>query len=147
MAVDKTDEVAAPANVSRPKPLRLAGCQPGSESLVFDRAVALERVEGDEELLRDVVGVFLECCGPMLDDVWQASAQGDLRAAERAAHTLKGSLANIAANEAWGSASELETLAREGRWGDVGAASKRLEQALGRLQPSLEAYLETATAA
>ncbi|HEY6291275.1 MAG TPA: Hpt domain-containing protein [Terriglobia bacterium] len=115
-----------------------------AEPLVFDRAVALDRVEGDWELLREVIGIFLECCAPMLAEVWQASARGDMKATERAAHALKGSLASLAANEAWGLAAELEELAREAGRQGMPAAFKRLEQALERLRPSLQAVLESA---
>lgn len=144
MALDQSHELAVPEGLSRPLTRRTAPSHSGSECLVFDRAVALDRVEGDTELLSEVISVFLESSGPMLADVQQANALGDLRATERAAHALKGSLASLAANEAWGLAAEIESLAREGRSHDVAAASGRLEQALGRLQPSLEAFLASA---
>lgn len=109
---------------------------------VFDRKAALERVEGDSELLREMATVFLDNCDAMLNDLRRAHASGDARGLERAAHALKGCLANLAANEACQSAANLERLSREKDVDNLTGACAHLEQALERLRPAMDALLE-----
>jgi two-component system, sensor histidine kinase and response regulator len=109
---------------------------------VFDCEAALERVEGDSDLLREMAMVFLENCDAMLDDVRRAAASRDARGLERAAHALKGCLANLAANEAWKSAAQVERLSREKDVDNLTGACAQLEQAVERLRPAMEALLE-----
>jgi len=108
---------------------------------VFDRNTALDRVEGDLDLLREMAGVFLENCDAMLDDVRRAAASLDARALERAAHALKGCLANLAADEAWHSAANVESLGREKHLDRVPEACSQLVQAIERLRPTMDALL------
>jgi HPt (histidine-containing phosphotransfer) domain-containing protein len=52
----------------------------------------LERLGGDEKLLHEVIGIFLEEVPQHLAGLEQAIAQGDARAVEEIAHKLKGEL-------------------------------------------------------
>jgi two-component system, sensor histidine kinase and response regulator len=113
-----------------------------SEYAVFDRNAALDRVEGDSDLLREMAAVFLENCDAMLDDVRRAAASRDARALERGAHALKGCLANLAADEAWHAAAHVESLGREKDLDRVPEACSQLEQAVERLRPAMDALLE-----
>jgi CheY-like chemotaxis protein/HPt (histidine-containing phosphotransfer) domain-containing protein len=56
----------------------------------FNLALALESVEGDEELLRDVIAVFLEECPQLLRDLALAVQTQDSSTLRRQAHTIKG---------------------------------------------------------
>jgi two-component system, sensor histidine kinase and response regulator len=113
-----------------------------SESAVFDSQAALERVEGDSDLLREMVSVFLESSEAMMDDIRRAATNQDARGAERAAHALKGCLANLSANEAWQSAALVEKLGREGVFDGLALACGQLESAMERLRPAMSALLE-----
>ena len=64
---------------------------------VFDYADFLARIDGDVELLKEVIEIFLEDTPRLLSDLYTAIERNDLVAAERAAHTLKGAAANISA--------------------------------------------------
>ncbi|HXJ91778.1 MAG TPA: response regulator [Terriglobia bacterium] len=109
---------------------------------VFDRNAALDRVEGDSDLLREMAAVFLENCDAMLDDVRRAAASHDARALERAAHAMKGCLANLAADEAWHASAHVESFGREKNLDRMPEACSQLEQAIGRLRPEMESLLE-----
>lgn len=109
---------------------------------VFDHRAALERVEGDSDLLREMATVFLENCDAMLDNVRRAAASRDARSLERAAHALKGCLANLSADEAWQAAALVEKLGRENVFECVPGASAQLESAVERLRPAMDALLE-----
>ena len=52
----------------------------------------LERVGGDEDLLREIAGLMVEECPKLLGDLQGAIAAGDTGRVKLAAHTLKGSL-------------------------------------------------------
>jgi HPt (histidine-containing phosphotransfer) domain-containing protein len=53
---------------------------------------ALGRVEGEAELLRELIGLFLDDSAKLLSEVRGSVVCGDEKALERAAHKLKGPL-------------------------------------------------------
>lgn len=57
---------------------------------IFDRKTALEQMGGDEELMVELVELFLEDLPERLQEIEAALAAGDAEALSRAAHTLKG---------------------------------------------------------
>ena len=104
---------------------------------VFDRARSLERFEGDEELLRELISLFLEDCPRMLGDLDEAIRTDDVAEAGHAAHALKGSMSNFDAFEAVEVASRLEAAGRVGSlatareiYPDLLAAVNRFRDAL-----------------
>lgn len=105
----------------------------------LDESVALNRVGGDVELLREVVGLFLDDYPHSLEKIRDAVAAGDQAGLEHHAHSLKGSVSTFGAKEAFEAALALE---KQGRTGDLSGAAerlRRLEQALVALRPELEA--------
>jgi HPt (histidine-containing phosphotransfer) domain-containing protein len=104
---------------------------------ILDTATALERVEGDVELLRELAEMFLEHAPVMMAEVRDAWARRDAAALQRAAHALKGSAANLAAVAVCDAAKHLELL---GRGGDLGAGDvlmADLELEMARLEAAL----------
>lgn len=81
--------------------------------VLWDRAKALERLEGDEELLREVVGIFLENKPKMLAQMEQALLEQTQKKLELAAHGLKGELAYLGVVEASETARHLEEMGRK----------------------------------
>ena len=145
MALQTSDTVHRPP--SNERSVQNGAILPGtsaasSECAVFDCQAALERVEGDSDLLREMVTVFLESCDAMLDDIRQAATHRDAHGVESAAHALKGCLANLSANEAWQSAALVERLGREKVFDGMAGAYGQLESALERLRPAMSALLE-----
>ena len=105
----------------------------------LDESVALSRVGGDVELLREVVGLFLDDYPQSLDLIRDAVARGDQSSLERHAHSLKGSVSTFGAQEAYDAATALE---KQGRTGDLSCAPeglRRLEHAMIALRPELVA--------
>jgi len=64
---------------------------------VFDYEDFLDRIDGDVDLLKEVIEIFLEDMPGLLADLYAAIKHGDAASVERAAHTLKGATANISA--------------------------------------------------
>jgi PAS domain S-box-containing protein len=140
----------APVAAAQPDSARTAtqsgpesGAVPGPPAL--DREAALERLGGDVNLLSELASLFLGNSDSMLAKIREASACGDALALERAAHALKGSVGNFAAEEAYQAALDVEYHARQGLLTGAAEACERLERAMVRLRPCIEALAETVT--
>jgi PAS domain S-box-containing protein len=81
---------------------------------VFDRPAALIRSGNDEELLGELIGLFLESTPQTLSDLSTCLEAGDLKGAERHAHSLKGASANLGALATQQAALETERAAKSG---------------------------------
>ncbi len=104
----------------------------------LDREMALSRVEGDADLLKEIAALFLGDYPKALQELHEAVAQGDAKHAERAAHGLKGSVANFGARAAVEAARTIEHMARAEKLADVTPVLEQLKEALEALRPELE---------
>lgn len=105
----------------------------------LNRALALERVGGDEELLREIAVLFLEDCPSLMTKIDQAVAANDAPNLERAAHSLKGSVANFGSDAAYQAAFDLEQIGRFKNLEHVQEAHARLISVMREVCPELEA--------
>jgi HPt (histidine-containing phosphotransfer) domain-containing protein len=108
-----------------------------NDILVLNRALALSRVGGDEDLLREIAGLFLEDYPQLVDKIRAALESNDAHALERASHSLKGSVANFCADSAYQAALELERIGRANDMAHAREAYERLDASLKSLQPEL----------
>ena len=111
-----------------------------SKPIFFDMAVALERVGGDEHLLREVAQLLLDEYPKALLKVQESVRTSDAKSLDRSAHSLKGSVANFGAKEAFNAALRLEELGRGERLDEAPQALAELESALERLKPELAQF-------
>lgn len=103
-----------------------------------DRALALSRVGGDAELLKEIAQLFLDDYPRVLDELRDALARGDAKTVERTAHGLKGSVSNFGAQNAVDAARTIEALGRAEQLAEVTQVIHTLELALAALRPELE---------
>lgn len=103
-----------------------------------DLNLALERVGGDEELLRELAGLFLGDYPRQLGIIDDALARDDLKCAEREAHSVKGAVANFGAAGASESARVLEFAARDGRRDQLAPCLGSLRRHLALVHAELE---------
>lgn len=87
---------------------------------IFNLEEALSRVDGDRELLADLINMFLEESPKELASVRAAQARQDAAGLASAAHKLKGSVMQFCAQPLFESVKRLEVL---GRAGDLTAAA------------------------
>jgi PAS domain S-box-containing protein len=105
----------------------------------LDEAVALSRVGGDADLLREVAELFLSDYPNTLDKIRGAVAGSDATALEHSAHSLKGSVSTFGAQRAFEAALALEQQGRSGNLAGAPDGLRKLEEALQALRPELEA--------
>jgi two-component system, sensor histidine kinase and response regulator len=105
---------------------------------VIDRTALLAGMDGNRQLLRELVRLFLADCPQGLADIKEAIRRGDAGALGRAAHTLKGSVGNFEAKNAFMAAQRLETMGRDGDLDNAGKALVTLESELRLLTAELE---------
>jgi two-component system, sensor histidine kinase and response regulator len=109
-----------------------------AHSEIIDRAMILDRVGGDEELMHEITAIFLEEYPSLIEEIQAAVSVVDAKRLERAAHSLKGSVANFGATGATQAAYRLETIGRRGEMHLAAAALNDLLTEFRALQPALE---------
>lgn len=104
---------------------------------IIDRPKFLEQAEGDPQLLRRLVAVFLTQTPLDLAAVRDAISVDDASQLAIAAHALKGSLSNFYCEAATRSTLELEAMAVACRLGQAGPVYAELERAIQDMTPQL----------
>jgi len=117
---------------------------PPPEEGVLDWSVALTAVNGDRQLLREIILAFLEEGPRLIKEIRAAVAAKDADSLRRAAHTLKGSMRYFGASRSFDRAYELETLAYRHELDEAPARAAELEAEVDRLIPALEAFVAPA---
>ena len=105
----------------------------------LDHALALERVGGDERLLREIAVLFLDECPRVMAEIRSAVGAGDTVALELAAHSLKGSVGNFGADRVFQAALRLEATGRSRDLSSARDALSDLVSAMDSLRPALVA--------
>jgi PAS domain S-box-containing protein len=106
----------------------------------WDLGTAMEAVDGDEGLLRDVIGVFLEECPNLLRDLETAIRRHEAVGVQRGAHTIKGATRIFGSPRVAAVAIEMEQAGRDGRLADAEQLLPTLHAAVARLADSLRQF-------
>ncbi len=128
MASDRLRQESDEAGTARPE-------------CALDREGALERLDGDWELLRDVARTFRVEAPRLLGLIREAVAAGDAAGLRRAAHTLHGSAGVFAAVGIVSLARRLEEVGISGRMEEAPAA---LAELAAHLDPFLASLADLA---
>jgi HPt (histidine-containing phosphotransfer) domain-containing protein len=108
--------------------------------VVFDKSSALERVDGDADLLRELAALFLEEVPALLAAAESAVERSDGAALRQAAHSLKGSASNLSALAAAAAARQLEQMGAAHDFATARDAFAVLAREVERLKPALAAF-------
>ena len=101
---------------------------PEADDAVFDRAVLIERLLGDEDLAGEILDDYLERTPSMIVALKEALGDGDRAATERQAHSMKGASASIGAGALHAIASRIEQAGRAGNLDEAGSLISKLEK-------------------
>jgi two-component system, sensor histidine kinase and response regulator len=110
---------------------------PSPHAEQLDRASLLDRVEGDQELLAEMIQLFLADAPQLLGAMRHALLLGDMILLERSAHSMKGAAGNMSALVTANAAQQLEQSAKKGDTELSKGYLAALEGAVERLIPVL----------
>ena len=111
--------------------------QTGPDTPIVDPEALLSRLDGDAELLQQLIDIFLTESKPMLEEVADAVKRGDAGSLERAAHKLKGAISVFGAAKVVGAAQALEKMGKEWDLGEARHALRELEGQMAGLEAAL----------
>ncbi|HEV2617193.1 MAG TPA: response regulator [Candidatus Acidoferrales bacterium] len=109
-----------------------------SDSL--NTAELLEQVQGDRELLAEIVQLFESGLPAILQGLRESIARGDAPEIARIAHTLRGSVGNFGRRGAYRAVEQMEKLAKEGDIAETAKALVAVESELESLLAALESF-------
>jgi two-component system, sensor histidine kinase and response regulator len=111
-----------------------------SQESAFNVAEVLQRTEGDESLLRELVQLFRDGAPAMMSEIRRCIETSDSPGLERSAHMLRGACASLGAGPVARVAGRLESLGRNGSWSEAAAELAELEREAVRLDRELVNY-------
>jgi len=115
-----------------------------SEDTVFDRQELLDRVDGDWDLLREVVGIFAADSVKLMAEIRDAISREDHVCLNHAAHTLKGAVSNFSVRAPFELSLKLEVSAKSGEFTGAWEGVAALEMELEHLNRSLALFVKGA---
>ena len=95
--------------------------------------------DGDPVFLAEIVNLFLATYPDLLSDIDGAVLRQDADALRRAAHTMKGAVANFGAKAVVEQARTIEMIGKSGDLADAREATLVLRTLMDRFAPELEA--------
>jgi PAS domain S-box-containing protein len=111
---------------------------PSTAPVVFDRAGMLERLMQDEDLARVVTESFLDDIPRQIEALRGYVEAWDAPGAERQAHTIKGSSANVSGEALRALAAEMEKAGQAGDLDSVAANMDELDREFARLREAMK---------
>ncbi|MCP4633847.1 MAG: PAS domain S-box protein [candidate division Zixibacteria bacterium] len=108
------------------------------EDIYIDLDELLERFENDQELLVQIIRLFVNDCPQLVADIKSAISDNDRNALQRATHKLKGAVGNFAAKPAYEASRRLEEIAENGDNDSIQSAYLELECEINKLIPTLK---------
>jgi len=104
---------------------------------IFNRQAFLQRLDGDEELLGELLHIFSEHAQKQLQEMRQALAAGDALRLQGQAHSLKGAAASISAEALKEAAWQVELAGQNRPLEQAVLLLEALSQEFARLQEVL----------
>jgi len=108
-----------------------------NEAAIFDPARALRAMDGDVEILREIVREFLDVSVTDIQQLRDMVANSNAETAGQQAHKIKGAAANIGAEALRAVALEIETSAKANDLEKVNNLLDRIEQEFNTLKSTL----------
>jgi signal transduction histidine kinase/CheY-like chemotaxis protein/HPt (histidine-containing phosphotransfer) domain-containing protein len=113
---------------------------------IVNKADVLSRLDGDEDLFREIVVIFLADSQSLVEQVSAAIARQDPEGVERTAHKLKGAVGTFTKGKALSAAQQLETMGRDRDLTHADETFAELKEQVGLLETVLrELKAETVT--
>ncbi|MDD3375027.1 MAG: Hpt domain-containing protein [Candidatus Omnitrophica bacterium] len=101
---------------------------------IIDLDDVLGRIQGDKELLVELIEIFLDDCPQKINDIKECVERGNLDQLSEAAHSAKGAAANIGAKKLWKTFLEAEEAAKSGAIDQFEEMIVRIDQEFDELK-------------
>ena len=108
----KTIDALLPAETAESAPLKQSGEADHKGNDEFDWSKVLSVVDGDRQLLKEVIEAFLEECPILMESLRDAIERSDAANLQRAAHTIKSAMRTFGDDAAFEIATGLEEMGR-----------------------------------
>lgn len=116
----------------------------GQPSAIYDRKKVMENIGDNQELLATLMDSYLNDAPRHLANALTALRSRDVKTAEYAAHSLKGSSSCFYASRAQHAAGQFETLVNEERWNEAEAGYEILKREIEALMAAFSDALAAA---
>jgi two-component system, sensor histidine kinase and response regulator len=107
---------------------------------VFDQIKALELTEGDGELLRDMIMIFKQESGELVEQLESAVAAGDCDSVRKVAHRLKGASASVGGAKITAAARMLEAMGATRTLTDADSVVTHLQRLIGEYDQATDGF-------
>lgn len=127
---------------------RPGGVASDSQQLYFmlvDFSRLLEKIDGDEKLMRHLARLFLQESPEMVETIRACIEAGNADALEHAAHNLKGSVGILQAGTAFEACSTLERMARDGNLTGAGELLQTITCEVEAINRELKSLIDRET--
>jgi HPt (histidine-containing phosphotransfer) domain-containing protein len=114
---------------------------PKAERLLDSKEI-LARFGEDPALVVEVLGLFMETCPAMLEEIHEAIRGRNGSTLEVAAHSFRGAAGNFCIGNSVDLASRLESLGKGGKLADTPALGEALGQEMLQVTPLLQSFLK-----
>jgi CheY-like chemotaxis protein/HPt (histidine-containing phosphotransfer) domain-containing protein len=117
------------------------------EGRVFDLQAAMNRIDGDEDFLVEVIRLFVAEVPSHIQDIRSAVEERNAKRLECAAHSLKGSASSLGGLATAAAALKLEGMGKTSDFSEAGDGLAELQRELDRLTAAISEFLLERTAA
>ncbi|HEX2958943.1 MAG TPA: PAS domain S-box protein [Chitinispirillaceae bacterium] len=114
-----------------------------SESSVWDKNVLIKRLMNDDDLVKDILSVFLKELPLYVNTLLEVVKNKELKATEHQAHTIKGASGNVCAIGIQAVAKELEMAAKMSDFDNIAALIPKLKNLVQITLSAMENYINS----
>ena len=105
---------------------------------VFNQAALLKRVMNDQELLREIIQMFLDDMPAQISKLKECVTGEDAQNVAQMAHKIKGAAGNLGGESLQALASAIEKASKAGDWGAIIKLTNELDTGFDQLKSELE---------
>ena len=121
-----------------PHTLAEGGSERFKGKVVFDRRALLDRLMGDEELVKNIIEGFLKDMPQQIAKLREYVDKGNAESIRGQAHAIKGAAANVGGLVLSAAAYEMEVFGKDGRLCEAAVLLPEIELQFGLLKASME---------
>ncbi|RMD85633.1 MAG: Hpt domain-containing protein [Candidatus Dadabacteria bacterium] len=111
------------------------------EEVLFDLEDALDRVDGDKELLQELIGMFFDSYESEISKIEEAISSKNYPEVNSLSHSIKSALGNLGAKAAFNLAYKLELMGKNEDLADAEDTLEKLKEAIEGFKREAESKL------